>query len=255
MKVLRKYLKDVKEDQAAAEDGNGGRGQVDGRVFARFRVVLHPRLHDHDGGNQLHRVGDVNAPRQHQPMHEAANHRPKGRPKAHDGRAHHEETPGVGLHPALPILPEQKPHDGVDRHQEHRSGGGRLFGNAEQEGQNRERANVNPGPADAREYPPHEPRGHERGSFPVEGHVAPPTPRHAAVRAPNGRVGPNGRQMRRVQHEVDLAAVDPVQVKERRCKRAPNHHEVPGRKERNQEKKKVNTSARSQPATAYATAR
>ena len=116
---IRMNLKDVKEDEAAAKDGNRRRGQVHRGVFARFRVVFHPRFHNDNGRNELHGVGDVNSPRQDQAMHKTANHGPKGRAKAHDGCAHQQKAPGVGFDAPLPELPEQKAHDRVDRHEQH----------------------------------------------------------------------------------------------------------------------------------------
>ena len=117
-KLLPRELKGVKKKETREKNCRGSPGEVRGLLEARF-VLIYPGPNNNNGTDELHCVGDVNCPGEHEAVHKTSEDASQGRANTNDGRAHKQEAPGVGLHASLGELAIEDAHDGVDGHKHH----------------------------------------------------------------------------------------------------------------------------------------
>mmetsp|Transcript_14828 Transcript_14828/g.31853 ORF Transcript_14828/g.31853 Transcript_14828/m.31853 type:complete len:353 (+) Transcript_14828:442-1500(+) len=96
-----------------------------------------------------------------------AQHGAEGRAEHHHRHAHRQELPRLLLDTAHEELTPGEPNHGVHRHQAHRRGRGHLLGDAEQQRQCGEAANVDAGARDRREHTANEASHEQRDRAPV----------------------------------------------------------------------------------------
>ena len=100
------------------------------------------------GRDELHCVQDVEEAGEGQAVQVAADVRADRRADRYDGRRHGDQGPGDDGVAALHVLPPQEPDDGVRGHEDDRCRRGRALRHAEQQREQRERADVEAAAAD-----------------------------------------------------------------------------------------------------------